>query len=53
MKMIEFSKRELTYIQEIMDRYSQIKPEYKKICWYIIKSIDNQAGGNYPNNHTW
>ena len=52
-KVLVLSTRELNYIQEIMDKYSQIRPEYNKVCWYIIKTIDSQAGGNYPKNHTW
>ena len=52
-KVILLTKHELNYIQEILDKYSQIRPEYKKVCWYMIKNIDNQAGGSYPNNHTW
>lgn len=52
-KVLIFSTRELNYIQEIMDKYSQIKPEYQKVCWYMIKNIDSQAGGNYPKNYTW
>lgn len=52
-KVLFFSRQELNYIQTILDKYSVSHPEYKSVCWYIIKSIDSQAGGCYPRNYNW
>ena len=44
------SKHEWDYIQNIL---AHKKLAGNKYCWHLLKEIDNQLGGNYPNNHTW
>jgi len=52
-KVLFMNVRELHHMQTILDDYSKMRPSYKKFNWYLIKKIDEQAGGRYPHNHTW
>ena len=52
-RVLFMSKSMLNHIQMVMDDDAKRNPSHSKINWFVIKSIDNQAGGNYPKNYTW
>jgi len=52
-RVLFMSTNELNFIQEVLDRYSKAKPDFRGSCWRIIKNIDEQCGGSYPKNYNW